>query len=68
MADGYAKAKGIGALAITGYSGETLDILTRAFSESVPLVVIFGKNEFQLPDERSQCFRKALSPAERLLD
>lgn len=45
MADGYGKAKGIAAIAISGHTPKALDILMRAYSESVPQVVVFGKRQ-----------------------
>lgn len=42
MADGYAKARGISAIALHDQSPKALDIIMRAHQESVPQVVIFA--------------------------
>ena len=62
MADGYGKARGISAIAVQGHGPKALDILMRAYSESVPQVVVFGKNNL-LPhsiDEGTSIFEKLL--------
>ncbi len=58
MADGYGKAKGISALAIERHGGQALDILMRASVESVPLVMVFGKSEKDLPTDESSILEK----------
>ncbi len=47
MADGYGKAKGISAIAVHETGPKALDLLMRAYAESVPQVVIFAKTEQQ---------------------
>ena len=44
MADGYGKARGLSAIALSGHGAKALDMLMRAYSDSVPQVVIFGTN------------------------
>lgn len=45
MADGYAKARGISAIALYDQNAKALDILMRSFQDSVPQVIIFGSSE-----------------------
>ncbi len=59
MADGYGKARGISAIAIQEQNGKALDLLVRAYAESVAQVVIFGKNSANVSiDENASLLEK----------
>ena len=57
MADGYAKARGISAIAIENYDGKALDIITRSCRESTAQVIIFAKTD-GCPDVLEKLFRQ----------